>query len=613
MSFIAGIVAQNGRIEDQLRLRFLDAYKAMKRELPWPTEIRETSKCILARAGFLNMWQGPKMLVGSNYDAVATGVQWRKISNCKASLEYLASALLTEEREIGNYFDYFSCAIIDNNSDHAILATDPLGMGPVLYKLDSEVLVFSSHQSFLKSYLRDDVGINWQAVFEYLIIGHNIGNKTLLENVNVLPPGCKLEMCQNESQVVQYARFDNVNIEKKMTLEDATDMIFEHMMKKCGGYSTLAKKPFATSLSGGWDSRFIASLLARTGKLAMTYTTQQSGTRFQNRLISEKKIAQEVAKYIGVNNKFIAPLSGRGGSLNEQARIMDFATWFHDWSFAMTERLPYDNFVLADGFFGDVWLTGTYITPELYDCIIDKNRKTAIKTLHLQYLNGFNWFMPRIEMWKKVINPQYVDNFTDLLMREISKEIYNTYSENFISSYLFKNRGRRGISSLPRLIFGRKGAVILPFCDFEFFQKALAIPIEFKLNHSLYNALLERSNSGLSKIVSTNTKDADKLEPYLVDPLSGQSWRGQIVSMIRGHYPRLHGVLKGVKNMVSGTGDSIWVKEVFEDPPLVFMDILEPELKQAIKNGNVAYVKQYRYFLERIMLLDLFFRGDGER
>lgn len=274
----------------------------------------------------------------------------------------------------------------------------------------------------------------------------------------------------------------------------------------------------------------------------------------------------------------------------------------------MTERLPYDKFVFADGFFGDLILRETYTTSELHECIINKDRKQAIEILYNQYRNGLHTFMPTMEKWKSVINAGHIENFSTTLKHDIYREIYNTYSENFVTSYVLKNRVRRGISSLPRLIFGRKGTVITPFCDFEFVQKALSIPIEFKLNQSLYKALLERSKPGLSNIASTNTKDAAKLKPYLVNPLSDQSWRGQIVSVMREHYPRLHRVLKGIKNIVSENGDSVWVREVFEDPPLIFMDVLTPELKQAIKSGNVEYIKRYHFFLEKIMLLDRFFR-----
>ncbi len=617
MTFIAGIVSRNGILENTSRQRFLDSFTAMKTELPWPTEIRENSKYTLAIAGFPHMWQGPKMLSGKNYDAVATGVQWRKIPDKRTALEYLTSVLLTEDCEIGNYFDYFSCAIIDNNSDRCILATDPLGMSPVLYKLNNEVLVFSSHQSFLRRYLGQDIEINWQAVFERLTIREIIGNKTLLRNVSVLSPGSKLEMCQNKSQIIQYVIFDNVNIKKEMTLDEATNLIFEHVKKKMEGYSELSSKDFASFLSGGWDTRFIVSFLARTGKLAMTYTTQQGGARFKSRLISEKKIAKEVANFFEVPNQYVSPPSKTEKSRNDWLRIMDYVTGAHSWSFAMTERLPYDRFILADGFYGDGWLISRHLTVQgIWKCIVDKDRDTAIKMIHSRYLNGFRPYMLPIKAWEKVINPQYLNEFAESLKREIAEGIHDIHGENFVSPWMFKNDGRRGANCLPRLIFGRKGSVILPFCDFEFIQKALSIPIEYKLNLSLYNALLERSKPGLSSIASTNTKDADKLKPYLVNR-GAQLWLGQMGSrismiiMILERYPRLYRIGEGVWKLVFRTSDSAWAKEVITNPPLLFMDILTPELKQAIENGDVAYVRKHRSFLEDIILLNSFLAGEG--
>ena len=75
-----------------------------------------------------------------------------------------------------------------------------------------------------------------------------------------------------------------------------------------------------------------------------------------------------------------------------------------------------------------------------------------------------------------------------------------------------------------------------------------------------------------------------------------------------GTYPRLNKVLKRMKNMVSGSdNDSVWIKEIFENPPNLFMDVLAPELKQAIEDGNTAYISDYRPFIEDIMLLNSFF------
>ncbi|MBW1888268.1 MAG: hypothetical protein JRI52_07965 [Deltaproteobacteria bacterium] len=50
-----------------------------------------------------------------------------------------------------------------------------------------------------------------------------------------------------------------------------------------------------------------------------------------------------------------------------------------------------------------------------------------------------------------------------------------------------------------------------------------------------------------------------------------------------------------------------WEKNIVEDPPHVFMDLLNPEVKNAIRCGNLAYLKSYRFFLDRIKILDHFF------
>lgn len=609
MSFIAGIVSRNGKLGETSKLRFLDSFNAIKRDLPWPAEIIQNNKHIFARAGFPHMWQGPKMLSGKDNNAVATGVQWRKIPDKRTALEYLTAVLLREDCEIGNYFDYFSCAIIDNNSDHCILATDPLGMSLMLYNISDEVLVFSSHQSFLVRYLGQDVEIDWQGVLEFLIMGHNVGTKTLIGNVSVLSPGCKLEMRQDKLQIVQYKRFDNVNIQKDMTREEAINLVFEHLQKKAEGYSDLSQKNFASFLSGGWDTRFIVSMLAPTGKLAMTYTTQQRGERIKDHLISERKIAREVADFFGIRNQYISTSSETEKSKNNRLRMMDYTAWSHDWSFALTERLPYDRFILADGFYGDVWLIGSHLAKGkgLYKCIVDKDRSSAAKILHSKYLDGFRWYVPGIQVWQKIIDHKYLNEFAELLESEIIKEINDTRSEDFVSLWLFKNRGRRNTGCLPRLIFGSKGVVILPLCDFEFIQKTLSIPIEYKYDYSLYKALLERSKPGLSSIASTHTKDADKLEPYLVSFLSDQSLRIRIGSLIKEQFPSLYKALRGMKNTVSGKGGDIgWDKEIFENPPHLFMDVLHPTLKQSIRNRDVEYLKEHYYILKRIMLLNSF-------
>ena len=607
MTFMAGIIGLDGPLEKSKRLQFLDALTQIEDELSWPVETVESDRSVLVQASFPHLWQNSKLLSNLKFDVVALGVQWQKIPNFESAVDYLVSTLTLEKCEIENYFDYFNCVILDKDQNRAVLATDPLGINPLIYSLEKDhYLTFSSHQIFFKHLLGDAFQINWQAAFEYLIIGHNIGNKTLIRDVNVLPPGSRL-VCYPDTQTIirDLTPFTDVKKEE-MTLAVAVDLIFSHLMQKCGSYSSLTKKPMAGLLSGGWDSRLLISIFSNLQNMAMTYTSQQK-KRFKKRLISEKKIAKVVAQRIGVKNQFVSPQYRSVQNRDIRASMVDYTTWLHDWAFTLAQKLPWDDYIFCDGLLGDILLRGLYVVPELQKCMEKKDKEAAVVSLHSRYINGFNTYTRGTERWKSVIHPDLLDGFSDRLMGDISGEIYDIQEEDFITIFFVLNRSRRGISPMPRFIFGAKGTVIFPFCDHGFLQKVLSIPIKFRLDHSLYRAMLERSMLGLSKIASTNTGESAELEPYLTDTIPGHSWFSQFLDMIRRDSPHLPEMLKGIKDMIAKKDVYQWEKDIVEDPPHVFMDLLNPELKNAIRCGDLASLKSYRFFLDRIKILDHFF------
>jgi len=607
MTFMAGIISLNGPLKKSKRLWFLDAITETKRELSWPVEQVESERSVLVQASFPHLWQNSKLLSNLKFDVVASGLQWQKIPDFENTLDYLLNRLISDRCEIENYFDYFNCVILDKDQNRAVLATDYLGISPLMYSLEKDhYLTFSSHQIFFKHLLGDAFQINWQAVYEYLVIGHNIGNKTLIRDVNVLPPGCRLVCNPDRTKIVRDANpFRDVKKEE-MTLEVAVDLIFSHLIQKFGSYSSLTKKPMAGLLSGGWDSRLLISIFSSIQNMAMTYTSQQK-TRFKKRLISEKKIAKEVAQHMGVKNQFVSPQYRSVQNRDIRASILDYSTWFHDWAFTLAQKLPLDDYIFCDGLLGDILLRGLYVVPELQKCMDKRDKGAAVVSLHSRYINGFNTYTRGMERWKTVIHPDLLDSFSDHLMGDISGEIDDIQEEDFITIFFLRNRSRRGISPMPRFIFGMKGAVIFPFCDHGFLQKVLSIPIKFRLDHSLYRALLERSMPGLSKIASTNTVESAELKPYLTDTIPGHSWFGQFIDSIRWNSFHLPEVLKGIQDAIVKKDVNLWEKDIVEDPPHVFMDLLNPELKNSIRCGDLAYLKSYRFFLDRIKILDHFF------
>lgn len=611
MSFVAGIVKFENYIDDAAKKRFDVALHVFEEHFSWPLAKIETNEYIIVQSSTPDMWEGPKTVRSSSYDAVATGIQWKRIPSSDSATEYLATQFLSDNPEIENYFDYFSCAVIDKANKKCVLATDPLGVEQIVYHIDNGILLFSSNQSFIRQYLGPNITINWDSVFAYLLIRHFIGNKTLLDGVNLLPLGTKLEFQLSGFNISKYFEIDNVGFDEQITVEKASNLVWDHLNEKFANYCSIAEKDFVSLLSGGWDSRLITAFLSQTGKLENVFTTEQD-LQLWGRYIVQWKLAQDVTKFLGITNHcYIKPENDQ--DIYKLATMLDYSTTFHRWSLSMVNELP-EQKILTDGYFGDVLLRGTHISNSLRKCIYDKNKAKAVQLTFVEYITGTNIGSastiqhPDAESWKNVLDPSFVSNSLTRLKQIISKEFNDIHSDNFITMFQIKNRQRRCISWLPRGLIGSKGAVLLPFCDPEFVKLALSIPIKMKHDKSLFVSLLEKTKRGLSKIPSTNTEDKKVLEPYMSWMMSG--FNG-ILFLIFNKLPvNLRWKLWSKFSRVSYHLLPFWqivVDEIIKSPPNTLIHLLTPQLRKAIKSGNRSELTKHAFHLYHILLLDMFF------
>jgi len=224
MTFMAGIVDFQKGLSVENRSRFSNALKAAQSRLPWKLDKNVTNSFILAHAGFDNLWQGPKVVSKPEYESVCTGVQWKNVDNKEGAIDYLKS-LFCDEQPLGDYFDYYSCAIVIPKEKVVILAVDPVGISSIFYTVDSSSIVFSTHQTFLRDFFSNNLQIDWQAVLEYLIIGHNIGNKSLLKNVKLIQSSTCITYKNNRLIIKRYDLTSNLRINWKISVEEAASNV----------------------------------------------------------------------------------------------------------------------------------------------------------------------------------------------------------------------------------------------------------------------------------------------------------------------------------------------------------------------------------------------------
>ena len=586
MTFLAGAVALDREtLDSKDRKRFFQALEVFAPE-PAPPRTLSRSNVLLARTGFDRLWQGPTLLSTPALDAAGMGIQWRPLST--PSLEALAGALaLNGDAAAADAFDGFACAVIPRDGRPPVLATDPLGLFPLAYTLRGGTLFFSSHQTFLCSVLEEEARPRMQAVLEFLLVGHVLGDKTLLQGVDLIPPACRL-VC--EARGIRLAPYGRESASAESTPprspRAASERLFDHLVQKRDRYAELCDDPVLGFLSGGWDSRLLVGLFAGVGRIAETRTTQQR-VRRGPLFLSEEAIAREVAALLRLKNRFFPPVYRDPSTLRARATRLDCATWFHDWAFRMADEIPQGRYLLLDGLLGDVLLRALFVDDALAAAERRGDRSAVQRILHRRLVHGFNTYTPGIGAWGAVLREDVLKAFTDRVWEDLGKELNASNHEDVTTRFLLRNRSRRGIAPLPCLVFGGRGDVHLPFCDPEFVRIALSVPLPWRRDGSIYHRLLERAHRGLSRIPSTNERNARRLGPYLVPDLPAETVRGKDE--------------RRQKRLAS-----------LSDCPFHALEgILSSAAAQALARKDTAALSPYLPLLEKIRMVEGLFKGRG--
>ena len=87
----------------------------------------------------------------------------------------------------------FSISIFDKKNKEIFLARDSVGIKPLYYYYDKNHFAFSSEIKTLSKILNKKLIIDKRKLFEFLIHGNVIGEKTIYKNIFQLEPGSFLK------------------------------------------------------------------------------------------------------------------------------------------------------------------------------------------------------------------------------------------------------------------------------------------------------------------------------------------------------------------------------------------------------------------------------------
>ncbi|MEO5335378.1 MAG: asparagine synthase (glutamine-hydrolyzing) [Magnetospirillum sp. WYHS-4] len=248
-----------------------------------------------------------------NYKALraeleASGETFRSQSDTEVLL-----ALLRRDGEavLARLTGMFAFAFWDRNERRLLLARDRLGKKPLVYAdLPGGGLAFASEIHALRAHSGIDLGLDPQALSEFLACLYVPAPRTIHAGIRKLPPGHLLRWRNGKAEVARYWRPAYTG-DRSPSLDEAVEELFP-LLRQAVRDRMVADVPVGCFLSGGIDSSVIAALMAEAaGEPIRSFTMT-----FTERTYDERDGAARVARHVGARHTELPASSELAGLLD---------------------------------------------------------------------------------------------------------------------------------------------------------------------------------------------------------------------------------------------------------------------------------------------------------
>jgi asparagine synthase (glutamine-hydrolysing) len=395
---------------------------------------------------------------------------------------------------VKNLLGHFS--IIIYNSKKVFCVVDHVRSIPLFYHYNNKKIYISSSPLDI---LRDSTlrlkSNNMKAALEIAMSGFTIGNKTLSENIFQLEAGQLLLLNNNKININQYYFYKpwkEINSSKSKLKKRLTKNLLDTIKRTA---KSCEKRQILIPLSGGYDSRLIASGLRKIGVKNVVCFSYGLKNNF------ESNTAEKIAKRLGYEYIYI-PTSLSEQKKNFNQKIFKKFLQFTDTlcnspvliDYSIIKKLYQNkrikkNAIIINGNSGD-FISGGHVFSE---AILRKkiNINQIIELIFNKHFNLWN-------LLKSNQNNEYIKKQIYLKILEISKKYIVPRSKLWAVAESFEwiTRQSKWVTTTQRSyeFFGFDWR--LPLWDPLLMKFWQSIPLKFKLKQNLYKEVLIENNWG---------------------------------------------------------------------------------------------------------------------
>ncbi len=186
----------------------------------------------------------------------------------------------------------FAIALYDHDLDLLYLVRDPIGIKPLYYYKNDDILLFGSELKALLAHPECPKDINPDSLHSYFAQGYTAPNATLLQNTHQVSPGTFLKVHTKTGQLEEFQYWQPQRTNEITDIHDAYHE-FERLWPIVLDDMLISDVPVGVLQSGGIDSSLISANLPKDRSIPL-FTAS-----FKEKSHNESDLAEIVAKDTG--------------------------------------------------------------------------------------------------------------------------------------------------------------------------------------------------------------------------------------------------------------------------------------------------------------------------
>ncbi|MEW1840832.1 asparagine synthase-related protein [Nonomuraea angiospora] len=369
------------------------------------------------------------------------------------------------------------------DGDSVTLHTGALGLVDVYYVRLGDAVYFSSQIKPLLSLV--PVEIDWSAWASILQVTFPLGEATPYADVKRLPGSSALVWrhgrLATERRLPRWLRSEPY--ERWISPREIVELLDEV-------YQDYADRKLLVPVSGGYDSRLLASVAKARGMDVESWTTSpDDGTD------TDIAFARSITRELGIPHRVITQdAADYPDDAVEVARRLEYLTPHHAWYAPFAKEVHKAGRILVDGLAGGPLLKNFMVSGAALEATTQAERSAAV-------LGSLSLGAPSQPFLSKAA-AQWMEETVREQFLAATSMLHGHRAELPLS--VLHTRTVRGIARSAVNLVGPEASFAAPFIDPRFFDAALSVGVARKDKGRFYREVLHAANPRVAALPSTN-------------------------------------------------------------------------------------------------------------